>query len=250
MGNPWDLQRPSFIFSLKGVAPTAIDETGRMKLAHRFVVAIREGLLPSATLGAMFRGSNQTGEVFVSLDLDGPQEMPYDPTDPVCLSVLKRDGHQLATQIAAFLKETVEGFSKSFISTSPNQVGVRESRRALGRYRIETEDLLNGVRFEDEVALATWPIELRERATGGKLRFPKNGLPSGIPLRALRSKTMDNLFVAGRCLSASHEAQASLRVIGTCLATGEAAGIAAALLASRARCEASVIREIRERLSR
>ena len=112
---------------------------------------------------------------------------------------------------------------------------------------MEAGDLLRGARFEDEVALAAWPMELREQATGARLKFPENGQPCGIPLRALRSKSKENLFAAGRCLSSSHEAQASLRVIGTCLATGEAAGIAASLLASGRECEAGAVREAQEK---
>ena len=243
MENSARLQRPAFIFSLQGVDPGAVGEAGRMKLAHRWVAAIRAGQLPPEALGAMLRLSGDV--VFVTLDLEGAQGM--DPTSPVCLEALRSEGHRLALLIAGFLKENVDGFSKSSISAFPLQVGIRESRRMLGRYRMEADDL--GVRFEDEVALATWPMELRERANGARLRFPANGEPGGIPLRALRSNSMENLFGAGRCLAGSHEAQASLRVIGTCLATGEAAGIAAALLAREGRCEAGGIREIREELS-
>jgi hypothetical protein len=74
-------------------------------------------------------------------------------------------------------------------------------------------------------------MEMREQATGARLRFPRDDRAMQIPLGALRVEGVPNLLVAGRCIAASHEAQASLRVIGTCLATGEAAGLAAALLA-------------------
>ena len=248
--NPEKLQRPAFIASLKDVELSTLEEAGRMKLAHSMVTAVREQHLPKGALGAMFRISSQARAVFVTLDLEGPAGMLYDPTDPICLSALKQEGEELATRIVTFLKVNMAGFTNCSISEWPTQVGVRESRRIQGRYRMEAEDLLIGRRFEDEVALATWPIELREQATGARLRFPKNGEPCGIPLRALRSLGVDNLFAAGRCLSASHEAQASLRVIGTCLATGEAAGIAAALLAVSGRCEAAEIRETREKLPR
>jgi hypothetical protein len=110
-------------------------------------------------------------------------------------------------------------------------VGVRESRRALGERRVETADLEGGATCPDAVALATWPMELREQASGARLRFARDDRATQIPLAALRVAGAHNLLVAGRCIAASHEAQASLRVIGTCLATGEAAGLAAALLA-------------------
>ncbi len=114
-------------------------------------------------------------------------------------------------------------------------------------YRLETRDLEIGARFEDSIALATWPMELRENNRGPRLRYPEKNRPCEIPLRALRARDHRNLFVAGRCIASSHEAQASIRVIGTCLATGEAAGIAAALYASGGQCDAEAVRSHRQK---
>jgi hypothetical protein len=97
----------------------------------------------------------------------------------------------------------------------------------MGEYVLTGEDLLNGNRFEDEVSLATWPMEFRESAKGPRLHFPRENHPAGIPLRCLKPRGTERLFVAGRCISADHDAQASIRVMGTCFATGEAAGRAA-----------------------
>ena len=74
--------------------------------------------------------------------------------------------------------------------------------------------------------------EMRETAKGAKLRFPEDDRPAGIPLGCLRVKGENRLFVAGRCLSCDHDAQASIRVMGTCFATGQAAGLAAATRAN------------------
>ena len=74
----------------------------------------------------------------------------------------------------------------------------------------ETDDLENGAEFDDAVALATWPMELRETNRGPRLRYPRDGRPCQIPLRALRLRDhARHVFVAGRCISCSHEAQAS-----------------------------------------
>ena len=116
----------------------------------------------------------------------------------------------------------------------PARAGVRESRRATGVCELTKDDFLKGAAFDDGVASTSWPMELRERATGPRWQFPETPRAAQIPLRSLRHRDVENLWIAGRCISASHEAQASIRVIGTCLATGEAAGIAAAEdLASR-----------------
>ena len=99
------------------------------------------------------------------------------------------------------------------------------------------------------MALATWPMELRETNRGARLRYPTDGIACEVPLRALRFRDDERSFMAGRCLSCSHEAQASLRVIGTCLATGEAAGLAAAALALDGACDAASVRADRVRFS-
>lgn len=116
----------------------------------------------------------------------------------------------------------------AYISHWLARAGIRESRRWIGQYVLRGQDLLKCRRFDDEIALATWPMEMRETAKGPKMKFSKQDLPAGIPLRCLKPAGLDRLFVAGRCTSADHEAQASIRVMGTCFATGEAAGRAAA----------------------
>ncbi len=244
------LQRPAFIFTLQGVEAAMVGDEARLKIAHRIVAAVRAGDLPAGALGASLRSSGRGGEVFVTIDLDSPPDMDFDPVSPACLTALEMHGRKLATSLADFLRGNVDGFSKSHVAAFPTRVGIRESRRVTGQYRLEERDILSGARFDDAVALATWPMEMREKATGARLRFPENGEPCEIPLRALRAKAVKNLFVAGRCISSSHEAQASVRVIGTCLATGEAAGLAASLLAAGDDCNASAVIEARERQAR
>ena len=222
------LQRPAFIFSLMGVDPSAVSGESRMKLARRIAGAVREGRLPEGTLGAALRATDRAGETFVTIDLEPPGDLPYDPTEPTCLTALEVHGRFLATELAKFLRAEVDGFENSAIAAFPTRIGVRESRRVMGGYCVDADDLQRGAEFDDAVALATWPREMRENTRGPQLRYPDDNRPCEIPLRALCASAMGNLFVAGRCISCSHEAQASLRVIGTCLATGEAAGLAAA----------------------
>ena len=90
--------------------------------------------------------------------------------------------------------------------------------------------MLSGARHEDDIALAAWPLESRETTRGPKLRFPDDDRAAGIPLGCLMPRDLEGVFVAGRCLSCDHGAQASLRVMGTCFATGQAAGIASSLV--------------------
>ena len=104
----------------------------------------------------------------------------------------------------------------------------------VGRYELTRDDVLSGRKFDDAVARASWPIELwQEGHLGATYEYLEDGQTYDIPLRCLQARDVDNLFMAGRCMSATHDALGSARVIGTCLATGEAAGKAAAGVAER-----------------
>jgi hypothetical protein len=117
------------------------------------------------------------------------------------------------------------------VSTGP-ELGTRESRHVVARYRLSEDDVLGAARFDDAVAVGAWPIEYH----------PGPGIPSqwrfisgrgcfDIPLGALCSVDTDNLFAAGRNIDGDRGAGASVRVMGTAFATGHAAGVAAALRA-------------------
>ena len=248
MEAPERLQRPAFIFAIGGVQPDALDDDARLRLARKLVLAVRTGILPGAMLGAHFRASPQPGEAFVTIDLVGG--IHFNPLDAVCLGSLETEGRELGEQLVNFLRTEVEGLAGSYVAAWPSRAGVRESRRIVGEYRIETDDVASGADFPDTIAYSAWPMELRETAQGPRLRFPFEERSCGVPLRALRARGDESIFMAGRCLSCSHEAQASLRVIGTCLATGEAAGLAAALKASQGNCDAASVRSARVQVAR
>lgn len=223
---PGRLQRPAFIFALGGVGPDALGDDARLRLARRVSDAVRDGRLPAGAMGVHFRASVQPGEAFVTIDLTGGPA--FDPLDAACLTRLETEGRAIAQGLTRQLRAENAEFAGAYIAAWPSRAGVRESRRVIGRRRIETADIEAGRELGDAVAQSAWPIELRETAGGPKWRFPAENRSCGIPLDALRARDDETLFMAGRCVSCSHEAQAALRVIGTCLATGEAAGRAAA----------------------
>jgi hypothetical protein len=224
------LQRPAYVFGVRG--PSPLDDELRLRTAGLLVEGVRNGALPADALGLAFRGSGRAGELFGTLDLTGAGDAAsYDPLDPACLGALESRGREVAAAAVRWLARGDDAWRGCHISHWPLRAGIRESRRWTGEYVLTADDLLNGRRFDDEIALATWPMEMRETAKGAKLRFPKDNLPAGVPLRCLKPAGSERLFVAGRCISADHEAQASIRVMGTCFATGEAAGRAAAAAA-------------------
>ena len=152
-----------------------------------------------------------------------------DPTDPAALSKAEREGRKQAFEYARFLRDFIPGYERAVIGRLSTQIGVRESRRVRGEYWLEREDVLAARKFGDAVAQCGAPIE--EHHAGGDTRWEY--LPEGetydIPFRCLVPQMLEGLVVAGRCLSASHDAHASVRSIGQCLAMGQAAGLAAHL---------------------
>ncbi|MGB6223426.1 FAD-dependent oxidoreductase [Haloferula sp.] len=214
------LQRPAYVSGIQGV----VGELEGLALSGRLVEGVRSGDLPKSSLGMHFRSSGRSGEVFGTLDLSGEETGGYDPTDPACLSALEESGRTVTNAVLGYLRKHQEGWGMAYVSHWPARAGVRESRRYRGEVILTGAEILAGERCKDEVALATWPLELRETNRGPKLRYPEGGKASGIPSGALRVAGVDGLYVAGRCISCDHEAQASIRVMGTCFATGQAVG--------------------------
>ncbi|MDU8913825.1 FAD-dependent oxidoreductase [Aestuariicoccus sp. MJ-SS9] len=126
------------------------------------------------------------------------------------------------------LRESVPGFENAYLLQTGPQIGIRESRHPPARYELTGEDLLTGRRRPDGVARAAWPIETH--STPGRPVYKSIGGDgfADIPLDCLRARGVDNLFYAGRTIGADPDAYASIRVMGTAFATGEASGIAAA----------------------
>jgi hypothetical protein len=155
-----------------------------------------------------------------------------DATDPRQLTRAEIEGRRQASEYARFLREQVPGFERAvMVSTSP-AIGVRESRRVHGRYRLEAGDVLAGRRFEDEIALCGAPIEDHHAGADTRWSYVPDGGVYGIPYRCLLPQLVEGLLVAGRCFSATHDAHASARSMGTCMSMGQAAGTAAALAAA------------------
>lgn len=236
------LQRPAYVFGVQGV----VEAEEGLALAGRIVDGVRRGELPKESLGLHFRSSGRSGEIFGSIDLSGAEEGDYDPLDAGCLSRLEVRGRQVASAAVDFLRREAGGWAAAYVSHWPVRAGVRESRRWIGRHVLSEAEVLGGARHEDDIALAAWPLESRETTRGPKLRFPEGDLAAGIPLGSLMPRDLDGVFAAGRCLSCDHGAQASLRVMGTCFATGQAAGVAA-MLAARGAPAAGTVAWLKER---
>lgn len=155
-------------------------------------------------------------------------------TDPFALSTAEMIGRRQCRQIFAFLRQHCPGFEHAVRVDGAAKVGVRESRHVDGRYRLTAEDLLEQRSFDDCIALGGYPIDIHspDAATTRTVK-PGRALRYQIPLRSLLVESPANLVVVGRCLSATHEAAAAVRVTPIAMAVGQAGGTVAALAVQR-----------------
>ncbi|CAL9631823.1 FAD-dependent oxidoreductase [Streptomyces sp. enrichment culture] len=133
-------------------------------------------------------------------------------------------------QIDRFLRTRVPGFEEAYAVQSGTQIGVRETRRILGDYHLTGHDILGAQSFPDVIAHGAYPVDIHNpRGSGTVLKRVPRGRFYDIPLRCLLPRGIDRLLVAGRCISGSHVAHSSYRVMPIAMATGQAAGVCAAL---------------------
>ena len=152
------------------------------------------------------------------------------PLDPKALTQAEIVGQQGALQHLKYLKDHIDGFEGAFVVAQAHP-GVRETRRIVGDYMISIDDLHNQARFDDVISLNARALDYHLKGTVFKISNLVGN--HDVPLRALTPKGIENLLVAGRCISCDHLAQASIRGAATCMATGHAAGAIAALAARR-----------------
>ncbi|HEX6157590.1 MAG TPA: FAD-dependent oxidoreductase [Burkholderiales bacterium] len=173
-------------------------------------------------------------------------------TDVWDLSYAEWMSRRQMRQIAQFLKQYVPGFEKSYVMQSGVNVGVRETRRIIGDYQLNVDDVLSARKFDDAIARGSYPVDIHNpTGTGTVLKRLPPGEAYDIPLRCLMPQNADGLIVAGRCISGTHEAHSSYRVMPIVMATGQAAGVAAAIAARRnARPREMSVREIQHELVR
>jgi len=147
------------------------------------------------------------------------------------------EGRRQARQILAFMRKNIPGFENCHIISTGPHIGIRESRKIHGIYKLTAEDLLDNRMFEDAIAMGGYPIDIHSPdGAAMQHRHLKPGSWYSVPYRSLITKEIENLIVAGRCISATHEACAAIRVTPIVMAIGQAAGTAAAQSAATGEC--------------
>jgi len=224
---------PSMMFRLNNIDPEKAGEAWRT-IPALMEKAEAEGLHKFPRKAAIVRPQRSTIEWRVNFTQvareDGTAVNGIEPDD---LTRGEIDGRRQAIQAFEFLR-TVPGFEKSYIVDLPPQLGIRETRRVIGGHMLSGEDVLTCASFEDSIGVNGWPIEAH---VPGDVIFKFPPIPESrgfneLPYRMLVPERVDNLLVAGRCASMTHDGQSAARVSGACFAMGEAAGSAAALALS------------------
>jgi glycine/D-amino acid oxidase-like deaminating enzyme len=153
-----------------------------------------------------------------------------DPLNPDDLTRAEVESRRQVMELLQFFRERVPGFEHARIAATGTQVGIRESRRIVGRYTLTADDVLHARRFEDAIARSAYPIDIHNPSGSGTTTHRlAPGESYEIPYRCLVPINREQLLVAGRCISTTHEALASTRLTPTVMTLGQAAGTAAAL---------------------
>jgi FAD dependent oxidoreductase len=219
---------PTMMFRLNGVDPHAAGEA--WKTVPLLMEDAEKRGMRFPRKGAIVRPQKHATEWRVNVtQLQSANGRALDGTDARELSAGEIEGRRQALAFFDFLKATAPGFAESYIVDIPPQLGIRETRRISGRYSLTREDVLSCASFDDTIGVNGWPIEAH---VAGDVVWEWPHIPGSrgynhLPYRMLLPQKVDNLLVAGRCASMTHDAQSAARVSGACLVMGEAAATAA-----------------------
>jgi hypothetical protein len=147
--------------------------------------------------------------------------------DPVQFTGAILECYRQIEAVARMLREGVPGFEQATIGQISPVLGVRETRHIVGDYTLTGQDALEGRRFDDSIGADSSALDIHD-PKGANTDF-RSLPPYEIPYRCLVPKGVEQLLVAGRCISADHIAHGRARNIPGCMTTGQAAGIAAAV---------------------
>lgn len=172
------------------------------------------------------------------------------PTSGKEITEAEIEAREQAFELFDFLRKNFSAFKNAKMLQTASRIGVRESRMIEGEYVLTKEDILSYTKFPDGIAACTYNIDIHSPDGTGTIhyRLPANEYYT-IPYGCLTPKATKNLLVAGRCISSTHEAQASYRIMPTCASLGEAAGLATAVACKKGVGVKEIsVQELREKI--
>lgn len=175
----------------------------------------------------LFFETNISGEVIMNTT----RVIGLDPTNAKDLSKAEQLGRKQSFELDCFLHKEIPGFESAILEYTGPKIGIRGSRQIVGAYTLTAEDILSRKYFSTKICLSAYPIDIHNPSGAGtdSSFLSEPGFFYELPYEILYSKELENMLVAGRCVSATFEAQAAIRTTPTVFALGQAAGIAAAL---------------------
>jgi 2-polyprenyl-6-methoxyphenol hydroxylase-like FAD-dependent oxidoreductase len=228
-GRPEDgfVQPMTLMFRMANVDTSRMP--AREEINHLYAEAKNAGRIQCPRENVLWFYTTRPDEIYFNTT----RVVEVDGTSAEDLTKAEIEARRQTWQIVEFLKREIPGFERSHLVATGPQIGVRETRRLVGQYVLTEEDVLSCRRFEDEIAFSSYPIDIHNpRGEGSVIKaLPKGGF-YGIPYRCLVPRDLQGFLVAGRPISTTHEAHSSARIQCVCYATGQAAGIAAAISAA------------------
>lgn len=223
---------PSLMFRINGVDAAAAGEKPWRTVERLMEEAERAGTHKFPRKKPIVRPQRNPLEWRANLtQLSNPDGSAIDGTDVDQLTRGELQGRRQVFDAFAFIRDNTPGFGNSYIVDIAPQIGIRETRRIIGRYMLTEDDVRDCVDFPDTIGVNGWPVEAHVAGTV-EFRWPRGENPRGfnhLPFRMLLPQKVRNLYVTGRCASMTHDAQSAARVTGPCFAMGEAAGMAAGM---------------------
>ncbi len=211
---------------------TGVSEQSEFKLGMIMMKALKTAI-DEGTLGDFYdrvyivQGSLKNNTVTMKIGI--PLRVTYAPGN---LQELGTVAHSFVENLVEFLVNHVDAFKDAHLHHIAPEVGIRTGQRSTGKYILMEGDVLNCKKFDDGIANASWPVEIWEQNRRVNLKYFKLDDYYHVPADCLQSNSINNLFFAGRNISATDGAIASARVMGICLQTGYAAGALAAAASS------------------
>lgn len=220
------LQPATMMFRFGPVNFEVLDALPKQEVAALARQGFESGALARAALHCSRDPFSQDGWFNIS-------RLAIDGTDALALGRAEIEGRRQAWSAARFLRERVPGCELGRLQAFATQIGIRETRRVEGEHVLTAQELLEPPGFQDAIAAGAYPIDIHP-VSGGELEYRSLGEDHAyqIPLRSLIPTTLDNALVAGRGVSATHEALAAIRVMTISMAVGQAAGLAASMAAN------------------
>ncbi len=222
------VMNPTMMFYVQGLDLVAYQANGMAVLNDRIGEAISKKTYPLTVGQGLVIPTFRHGEALVKLSSLTREGRSLDGSILSDITYAEIKGRSDAEITMQFLKNEIPGFENAFLSDTAVQVGIRETRRIVGRYVLTEQDVLSARKFPDTICLSSWPLEKWEDGKDPAMVFLPEGSYYGVPYRCLLPEGGQNLLVTGRAISMDHGALASARVMGVCMAEGQAAGVACA----------------------